>query len=113
EAERFHRVAFMHKGRTLAIDTPHTLRRAYPGELAVLEVDRVRQAREVVVTHPSVVRATMFGQRLHVTMGSVDDDGPALEAMLGARGFRVDRIARIEPSLEDVFMERIARAEAE
>jgi ABC-2 type transport system ATP-binding protein len=111
EAERFDRVALLSGGRLLALDTPDALRRTVAGVIVEVHVDRPRQARDAIAAHPSVIRAATFGDRLHVTLSAVDGV-PALQALLADNGFRVGASGPIEPSLEDVFLERLGRSAA-
>jgi ABC-2 type transport system ATP-binding protein len=113
EAERFDRVAFLHRGRVLALDTPGALQRGLSGEVLDVRVDRARDAREVAARLPAVRRAAIFGDRLHLTVASAEVDGPAVVAALRQAGFDPQEARRIEPSLEDVFIERVAAAGAE
>lgn len=113
EAERCHRVALVHDGRTLALDTPANLRtslpgvwiEAYPGDARAVR-DRVRAAGH---SHVEV-----FGERLHVWLPDAADEAAAwraLEALSARAG--VPRIEGrvITPSLEDVFIARLAEIE--
>jgi ABC-2 type transport system ATP-binding protein len=111
EAERFDRLAFLHQGRVLAIDAPGALQESLAGEILELRIDRVREAKEAAARLPQVRRAAIFGDRLHLTVGSAETDGPAIIAALRQAGFQPRETRRIVPSLEDVFMERIAAAE--
>jgi ABC-2 type transport system ATP-binding protein len=112
EAERFDRLAMIHRGRSLAIAAPAELRAAFPGELAAIRVARAREAREVVSALPFVDRALVFGERLHVSLGSYDQEAHAtIEALRGA-GFEPSEPERIEAGMEDVFIQRIEKAEA-
>jgi len=111
EAERFDRLAFLHQGRVLAIDSPDALQGSLAGEILELRVDRVREAREAVARLSQVRRAALFGDRLHLTVGSAAADGPAVADALRRAGFEPQTARTIVPSLEDVFMERIAAAE--
>lgn len=110
EAERFDRLALLHEGRVLAVETPEALQRSFQGELLAVAVDRVRDARPVALSDPAVRRAAVFGDRLHVTVGSASRDGPELTARLRDAGFAVRSADPIDPSLEDVFMDRIGQA---
>ena len=113
EAERCHRVALVHDGRTLALDTPAKLRtslpglwiEAFPGDARAVR-DRVRAAGH---SHVEV-----FGERLHVWLPDAADEAAAwrtLEALAARAG--VPRIEGrvITPSLEDVFIARLAEIE--
>ena len=111
EAERFDRVALLNQGRALAVETPEALQRSLNGELLQVEVDRVRDARAAVLSAPVARRATVFGDRLHVTVESARRDLPALTARLRDAGLDVRSVHRIEPSLEDVFIDRIGEVE--
>lgn len=112
EAERFDRVALIHRGRLLALDTPTALQHGLAGDVLELRSDRPRDALALVRQDPHVRRAAMFGDRLHVTVDSATVDSPALEARLRGAGFDIGEPRAIPPSLEDVFIEHIARAEA-
>ncbi|HYO14814.1 MAG TPA: ABC transporter ATP-binding protein [Thermoanaerobaculia bacterium] len=111
EAERFDRLALLHQGKLLAVDTPEALQHGLAGEVLEVRIDRSREARDVAARLPVVRRAAIFGDRLHLTVGSVEADGPAVEAALRQAGFAPREAHRIDPSLEDVFIERIAAAE--
>ena len=110
EAERFDRLALLHRGRLLALGAPETLRRGMSGELLEVPVDRPREAATVAARLPSVRRAATFGDRLHLTVSTAAEAAPVASA-LAAAGFRVGEPRRIEPSLEDVFIGRIGEAE--
>jgi len=111
EAERFDRLAFLHQGKVLAIDTPDALQGSLSGEILELRIDRVREAKEAAARLPQVRRAAVFGDRLHLSVGSAAEDAPAVTAALRQAGFEPRESRRIVPSLEDVFIERIAEAE--
>jgi ABC-2 type transport system ATP-binding protein len=110
EAERFDRLAFLHAGRILALDTPDALQRDLRGAVLAVSVDRVREARDVVRALPAVHRVTLFGDRLHVIVESAERDAPEVQAALRRGGFTVSSLKAIVPSLEDIFIDRVARA---
>ena len=112
EAERFDRLAMIHRGRSLAIATPSELRASYPGELAAIRVTRAREARDLVSALPFVDRALVFGERLHVSLRSYDREARATVEALREAGFEPAEPERIEPGMEDVFIQRIQKAEA-
>jgi ABC-2 type transport system ATP-binding protein len=110
EAERFDRLAMLHRGRLVALDTAAALQQDFAAEMVALPVDRAREAKPVAERHPAVRRAALFGDRLHLTVAAAATDGPAVAAALRAADFAVGEPRRIVPSLEDVFIERIAGA---
>jgi len=112
EAERFDRVALLHEGRVQAVDTPRALAAGFRGVLLDVHVAAPRAARPAIEAIPGVVRAHLFGDRLHVTIAA----GDALEQLgrrLGEAGVRAESIRPIAPTLEDVFLARVAEAERE
>ena len=108
EAERCTRVALVHQGSLLALDTPGALRAAYPGAILEIVVDDHRRAMEVLMRAPSVLGAQMFGERVHVRLGDPSAIAPsALPERLRAAGLRVESVRPVAASLEDVFIARI------
>ncbi|KAB2950420.1 MAG: ABC transporter ATP-binding protein [Thermoanaerobaculia bacterium] len=110
EAERFDRLALLHRGRLLVVDTPRALQDSFDGELLEARVAGARSARAVAELVPGVRRAQLFGETLHVTVDSAARAAPELAAALSAAGHVVRDLTRIPASLEDVFLARIAAA---
>jgi ABC-2 type transport system ATP-binding protein len=102
EAERCDRVAFLHRGRFLALDTPAELRAGVAGSPFNIGATPRPQARRLLESLPEVLGVTVFGDRLHVTAreGTTSD---ALVAPLRAAGLNVLFVEPIEAGLEDVF----------
>jgi ABC-2 type transport system ATP-binding protein len=113
EAERCTRVALLHQGRALAVDTPARLRDQLPGRMVEI-VAPMAGALATVRTLTGVVDAQQFGERLHVRLsaGSRGGDSPdAFDAFAAA--LRQSPLAgaslRVVPaSLEDVFIARLS-----
>ncbi|MEP7118268.1 MAG: ABC transporter ATP-binding protein [Acidobacteriota bacterium] len=110
EAERCNRVALVHDGRTLALDTPANLRTSLPGvwiESFSTDARGVR-TRLRAAGHPHV---EVFGERLHLWLPEAADERAARQALaaLAARaGLPPIEGHVITPSLEDVFIARLA-----
>jgi ABC-2 type transport system ATP-binding protein len=114
EAERCHRVALVHDGKTLALDTPGALRTSLPGfwlEAFPADARHVRdQLRAAGHLHVEV-----FGERLHVwldTAASEDDAFRQVRALATAAGLPPFDGRVITPTLEDVFIARLADLDA-
>lgn len=73
----------------------------------MIRLERVRKARDFVAGLPEVRRAAIFGDRLHISVESVERDGPALEDALRAAGFDVLEQHWLVPSMEDVFIDHL------
>jgi ABC-2 type transport system ATP-binding protein len=109
EAERCDRVALMDHGRIVALDTPDALQRSYPGEMLAVRVSDRRVAARTLAAVPEVRRAAVFGDTIHVTLGS-HAAWSAAERALRAAGVQVLETAKAVPSLEDVFIDRVGDA---
>jgi len=105
EAERCDRVAFLHRGRLLAVETPAALQQRLQGRVLAAHTSQPRGAREVLGGLPGVRRAALFGELVHVTMDDPDAAWPRAQAALEQAGIAVHVAQAIEPSLEDVFIE--------
>lgn len=111
EAERFDRVLMIHEGSVLDLDTPDHLQSRFSGTLYAVRVDRLREAQEVARRSSQLAGSTVFGEALHVTVGDTIDDTDIRNVFEDA-GFNVASIERIEPSMEDVFIDRVGQAGA-
>jgi ABC-2 type transport system ATP-binding protein len=108
EAERCSRVALLHNGRLLALDTPAALRQTLPGKLFEVIAADHRQAARVLTKLAGVESVQMFGERAHVRMSAdADRDVARLEAALRAEGVDATSVRPLTPSLEDVFVARL------
>ncbi len=108
EAEYCDRLGLIYRGELIALGTPAQLKhermtdhvvevRCDDPETVIGEIERL----------PSVKEAALFGCGLHVV--AADGDAAALEIhhRLDALGRPAERIERIDPSLEDVFVSLI------
>ena len=109
EAEYCGRVGLMVDGRLVALDTPGGLKRAHvPGALYALDGGPpARQVAERLGDHPEVRRVQPFGRRVHVRVAGGLEAPSAFAALLAARGLAGASASRIEPTLEDVFLELV------
>jgi len=109
EAEYCHRVALINHGRLIATGSPAELKRtAIGGELLLVECDALGPTLEALHNAPDVRDCSVFGDALHVLVGNAGKSLTALPDLLAAKGLRPRRIARINPSLEDVFVQLVA-----
>jgi len=111
EAEHCDRLGLIYGGRLVALGSPRELKRAL-GEGVLLEVraNPLMQALAVAGGVPGVREVAVFGSGLHVTVAAADAAGP-LRAALELAGVHVDGIAPVRPTLEDVFVSLVERAD--
>jgi len=109
EAEYCHRIALINHGRLIATGSPAKLKQtAIGGELLLLECDALGQTLEALQDAKDVRDCSVFGNALHVLVGNAKKSLSELPELLAAKGLRPRHIARISPSLEDVFVQLIA-----
>ncbi len=103
EAERCGRVAFIHAGRLMQVDTPRNLKKLIPGSVVEIVCDEPRRALDVLNAHGSYPQSQVFGDRVKVIVDSGESAGRIAdilgEASIGIRSRRF-----VTPSLEDVFI---------
>jgi ABC-2 type transport system ATP-binding protein len=113
EAERCHRVALMHAGKLLALDSVPELKRVFPrGTIVEVACSHPAQAMARLERLPGVIEVALFGNGLHVVL-SEPAVASTLEQSLVAAGCEDATVREISPSLEDVFIRVIASAEGE
>jgi ABC-type multidrug transport system ATPase subunit len=108
EAERCSRLGYIYDGDLIALGTLDELR-ALPGIVPPGTV-RFRVSTQNVMAAFARARsldyvrdATIFGRDLHIVAAATVDEA-RLRADLGPAAGRIDDIARVGPSLEDVFV---------
>ena len=111
EAEYCHRLALMYGGRVIALGSPQELKEQLRGHhLLELISSNLFESMGVVESQPGVLDVAVFGGGLHIT---VEDEAAAVQQLTAAlqnKGIKVERIAPIEPSMEDVFVAMIEAA---
>jgi ABC-2 type transport system ATP-binding protein len=111
EAERCSRVALLHHGRLLALDTPKSLRASMPGALYEVIVRDHRRAAAVLAAIPGIADVQMFGERAHVRLDhAAGDAAEFLSSRLERDGLAVESVRPVPMSLEDVFISRLSEA---
>lgn len=103
EADYCDRLALIYRGRVIAEGTPGEMRQKYmKRDVLEIEVDRLVTALEAV--YKNGIETAIFGSLLHATVDKAEQDIPRIEALLKKEGIAVNRIEKIMPSLEDVFV---------
>jgi ABC-2 type transport system ATP-binding protein len=112
EAERCARVALLHEGRLLALDSPDALRRSLPGLMIEVTADDAERVIEAVRSVAGVEEVQMFGTRTHVRVARDGQRSPIdrIAEALAASKVPIRGLRQIPPSLEDVFIARLPSA---
>jgi ABC-2 type transport system ATP-binding protein len=103
EAEYCNDIRLIHAGRIVAGGSPRVIRNP------ILEVatDRAVDALEVLQKEPWVLETSIFGTSLHVSVADETEGRRLVRERLAREGIVPQRIDRIVPSLEDVFIHKI------
>jgi ABC-2 type transport system ATP-binding protein len=105
EAEYCNRLALIDRGKIVAMGTPAELKqKCMPGELLLVECELLGRALEILRDMPEVLDAAIFGSALHVVVPTAEKALAVLHNRLSAQGIGVEKMERIQPSLEDVFV---------
>ena len=110
EAERCDRVAIIHAGRLAALGTTGELKRTFSARpiLELRAADPVRAMARLDAL-PFVEKTSLFGTAVHAVLRSEDASAEQVRAALHADGIALTGIERVEPSLEDVFLDVVDR----
>ena len=111
EAERAHRVGLMHQGRLLLAASPQDLKEAFAGELLELRTPDLRAARRILTGQPYLRQVLAMGDRIVLTVDRAEQAKGLIEQTLRQAGVSVVRISEVEPGLEDIFVQTMARQE--
>jgi ABC-2 type transport system ATP-binding protein len=104
EAERCGRVGFLLEGRLIACGPPAQLKDGLGVRILVLRCAQARAAQQVLRALAGFESASLFGNRLHVTVPGESSDVADMVERARQSGVEIDRWAVREPSLEDVFL---------
>ena len=112
EVERCSRVALLHEGLALAIDTPGALRASLPGQVIEILAEPRDRVAAALNAAPHVADVQTFGERVHAQLvpDAPADVGEQLRTVLRGAGIRTTSLRRVPTSLEDVFIARIRAA---
>ncbi|MBA2259272.1 MAG: ABC transporter ATP-binding protein [Acidobacteria bacterium] len=111
EAERCHRVALIHAGRLATIGTVGEVKSVFAARPIIeIRTDRPMEAMQLLDAMDVVEKTSLFGTALHAVLRSEAADAEAIGARLRAAGLSVERIERVQPSLEDVFLDVVDKA---
>ena len=112
EAERCHRVALIHAGRLATIGSVPEVKRIFASR-PIVEVRAVRpvDVMNALDAMPDVEKTSLFGTAVHAVLRSAVVGPEQVGAALRSQGLEVTSIDRVEPSLEDVFLDVVERVQ--
>jgi ABC-2 type transport system ATP-binding protein len=113
EAERCSRVALMSRGRILKVGTMPELRNEIQGEVVELVCDPVRSASKALRHSGKFLDVQSFGDRIHLVARDADAGMKLAEDILKESGIVLSTIRVRRPTLENIFIDLLARQRVE
>jgi ABC-2 type transport system ATP-binding protein len=110
EAERCNRVGLMFGGRLIRCDSPSRLRHGIEEQCYEVVSPDLRATRRVLLTLPGVISVEPSGATLHVFLAPTTNSVESLSNALRDHGL-APVVNPIVPSLEDVFIAEVRKAE--
>jgi len=109
EAERCHRIAFMHQGHILRIGTPSELRASLNAKRIELRTSDLRKTETLLAaqTVPDIIDVQRFGDRLDLLVRDPDLVEQPLTDALTRAGISIDEMRVDQPTLENTFVARL------
>ncbi len=111
EAERFNRIAFMHKGQVIACDTPQNIKAQFPGELLEIRTHQVNRVSALLPKLPFVQTAQVFGNTVHVMVDRAGERRAEIDRLLKEHSIPTVDLRHIAAGLEDVFITQLTSLE--
>lgn len=112
EAEHCHRLALIHAGRLAAIGTTEELKDVFADRLIVeIHSPDPVAAMKTLDASKAVQKTSLFGTSVHAVLEQGFRDVDAISRQLAAAGVPIESVGQVEPSLEDVFLDVVERAE--
>jgi len=108
EAEYCDRIGLIYRGELIAIGSPEALKTEEMQE-DILEVmcARPQDAMGELEQVDGVGSVALFGRGLHVVVEDGEAMAPKLREFLSKQGYAVERVEKIVPSMEDLFVSLI------
>jgi ABC-2 type transport system ATP-binding protein len=107
EAERCHRVALLHQGKLLFCDTPSNLKAHLGKGVLSITGPEPRRLRAELDGAEGISSLLLTGDGLHLVVDDAARRIPEFEARLKRAGVSFNAIQKVEPSIEDLFVDAV------
>ncbi|MCK9209597.1 MAG: ABC transporter ATP-binding protein [Ignavibacteriaceae bacterium] len=105
EAKLCDRIALMQNGKILEIDSPQNIVNQFGTNLYAVHADNMYNLLNDLRAFPQTTSCFAFGENHHLTLKESNDDIRELENYLDTKGYLKRTIIKIEPGIEDCFMQ--------
>lgn len=107
EAERCNRVALMHNGRIISMDSPQVIKASIDKIVVEIVCSRAREAYHLIKESGLNFEAQLFGDRINAAVDDYEKDTAKIESILNEHSIDVHDKRIITPTLENVFIHLI------
>lgn len=105
EAEYCNDIILINAGRLIAEGNPQRLKTEYiDGDVFEIETENPVDLMDILKKAEFIIDVSIFGKKIHVITKKQYEKPAELENYCTQKGFKIDRITRIVPTLEDVFI---------
>ncbi len=105
EAGRCNHVAFMHRGKLMALDKPENFAHYFSHQLLEIDNDNLYATYDQLKNCRSVLASQLFGDKIHVTIKNETEFKVDLKReKINLKSFR-----KIAPGIEDVFIDLMTK----
>ncbi|MCC6601502.1 MAG: ABC transporter ATP-binding protein [Crocinitomicaceae bacterium] len=105
EAELCDRVALIHHGKILSIETPERHSSGYVGKLFAVKANNMIRLLKSLRSFEKIYSCHAFGESAHVTFLPESENIQELLSFLHREGFNEIEIAPVEATIEDTFIQ--------
>jgi ABC-2 type transport system ATP-binding protein len=112
EAEHCQQLAFIYNGRLVAHGSPDDIKRLQMrGQVLEVDCSEPERAIQLLRATSRFDEVALYGSLIHVVVEGVAAHQPVIQQTLEENGIRVHTMDVILPSLEDVFISSVRRAQ--
>lgn len=111
EASRCDRVALIQNGKIMSIDTPEAIRTNYGRDLWAVKADDTYRLLGDLRQFKAIRTAFPFGEHIHASLTDESVKSSEILEYLQSLGHSNLHLSKIEPSIEDCFMEMMSKEE--
>lgn len=108
EAERCNRLAFIDRGKLLAVGTPEEVKKLMRGTILQVRSENPRTTTAVLRKRFSADSVGLFGDKTHVVTQDPSETEKVIKKTLAQAGITLVGLRAVEPTLEDVFISVLA-----
>ena len=103
EAERCNRVALMHQGKVISLDTPSKIKSSLQRNTMEIISSDIKKTYDVLRNEKDI-EAHIFGDRINIMIQDYEKEFSKIESLLQKNGIAITSRRLIAPSLENVFI---------